>query len=150
MPDAPLRPCATPDCRQLVPRGHCPAHRRVREQTRGTAHQRGYTAYWHQMFRPRFLGLLVEAGIAPVCGAALPAGPQTRHSRCRAAGLLTGTDLHLHHEPPLAEWERRDRSRVCDPCRIQLLCASCHRSVGDGRSFEHDDLMRDRYETAAD
>lgn len=82
-------------------------------------------------FRLYFIGLLVAAGIAPICGAALPDGPQTSHSRCKAHGLETwrsadGSDLHLDHEPGLLPHERIDSLKVCDPKRIQLLCAACH------------------------
>jgi hypothetical protein len=37
-----------------------------------------------------------------------------------------GSQLAMNHEPALEEWERHDRSRVCDPLRIELLCAACH------------------------
>jgi hypothetical protein len=126
---AALRSCATSGCLELVLRGHCARHAPGREQRRGSAHRRGYTAYWHQVFRPSFISLLVQAGISPVCGAALPDGPVTAHSRCQADGLLTGVDLHFHHEPPLTERERLDRAAVCDPRRIQLLCRSCHNAI---------------------
>jgi hypothetical protein len=132
MPTAALRPCATPGCLELVARGHCLQHARHHEQRRGSAHQRGYTSYWHHVFRPSFISLLVQAGISPVCGAALPDGPRTSHSRCQAEGRLTGIDLHLHHQPPLEDWERSDRARVCDPRRIQLLCPSCHNALDGG------------------
>ncbi len=132
MPTASLRPCATPQCGVLVPHGHCAAHQRRTERLRGSAHARGYTSYWHEVFRPFFISLLVNANVAPVCGASLPTGPQTTHSRCQADGLMTGSGLHLHHEPPLEEWERADRARVCDPHRIQLLCASCHHAQAPG------------------
>ncbi|MGE0450855.1 MAG: hypothetical protein AB7Q29_14875 [Vicinamibacterales bacterium] len=78
--------------------------------------------------------LLIRAGIAPVCGAALPDGPQTTHSRCRARGALVsknpdGTDLHFNHWPPLQPHERGDRRAVCDPRRIELLCRTCHNAA---------------------
>jgi hypothetical protein len=79
----------------------------------------------------RFPSHLVVANVAPVCGATLPGGPQTTDSRCRSLGLLTfynedGTALHGDHVPPLRDEERHDRRAVCDPLRIQLLCAACH------------------------
>jgi hypothetical protein len=135
MPTGALRYCAAVNCPALVRSGYCPAHQRPLERRRGSAHARGYTAYWHAIFRPAFIARLVAAGIPPICGAALPGGPQTAHSRCQAAGLVTGTELHLHHEPPLTAEERQQRARVCDPFRIQLLCASCHRAIG--RTIEH-------------
>jgi len=126
---APLRPCSA-GCGALVVRGRCAACSRHREQQRGTATQRGYGAAWLR-FRPRFLAALVEAGILPVCGAALPDGPQTNDSACKAAGRLTfrsddGSSLHFDHDPPLQEHERGRPDAVCDVRRVQLLCASCH------------------------
>ena len=135
MPSAPLRPCAG-GCGVLVKQGRCPACALRLEQRRGTAHQRGYDRAWIN-FRPRYFALLVEAGIVPVCGAALPTGPEKRDSACRDAGLLTfasadDSSLHLDHEPKLEEWERRDVSRVCDERRIVLKCSACH-SAKTGR-----------------
>ena len=37
-----------------------------------------------------------------------------------------GSSLHLDHEPPLQDWERKDKARVCDMNRIVLKCARCH------------------------
>lgn len=47
-PTSPLRPCATPSCKALVPRGHCPAHAQQREHQRPNyATRRLYrTARW--------------------------------------------------------------------------------------------------------
>lgn len=75
--------------------------------------------------------MLIEAGIAPVCGAVLPGGPQTHDSSCQAAGVQTfanpdGSSLHLDHEPPLTDAERQDARSVCNAFRIQLLCSADH------------------------
>jgi hypothetical protein len=126
MPNAPLRPCAG-RCGALVPKGRCSSCSRHVEQKRGSAHSRGYGTAW-EAFRPQFVQMLLEAGIVPCCGASLPTGPQTLHSRCRDEGLLTLTGLHFDHEPPLQDWERQDARKVCDPNRIQLLCATDHAS----------------------
>lgn len=127
MPTAALRPC--PGCRTaLVARGRCASCAKAQDTRRGTSTERGYGSYWRR-FRPQFIGMLVEAGIAPVCGAALPEGPQTKDSQCKAQGLYTLDGLHLDHEPPLTEAERKVRAIVCDPRRIQLLCgARCHQA----------------------
>lgn len=103
-------------------------HQKQVNQRRGSAAQRGYTWAW-QRFRGYFIHLLMQAGITPVCGASLPDGPKTQHSQCAREGRFTADDLHLHHEPPLEDWERSDMRRVCDPYRIQLLCESCHNTA---------------------
>lgn len=78
--------------------------------------------------------MLEVANILRVCGATLPGGPQTMHSQCKAHGRQTvrsqdGSDLAYNHEPPLQDWERSDMRRVCDPRRIELLCAECHNAL---------------------
>jgi hypothetical protein len=102
----------------------------MREQARGSAHERGYTAAWTK-WRPAFRQALISQGIYPSCGAALPTGPRTQDSQCKAQGLLVsrsqdGTDLHFDHEPPLTDDERKDPRKVMDANRIQLLCSACH------------------------
>jgi hypothetical protein len=129
MPTGALRPCPG-HCGTLVTKGRCAACARVQNIHRGSARRRGYDAAW-EAFRPVFIGRLVALGIAPVCGASLPSGPRTNDSACRATGLLIftsadGSSLHFDHDPELTERERHDRQAVCDPARIQLLCASCH------------------------
>lgn len=136
MPDAPLRPCAG-GCGALVRKGRCEDCRPELDRRRGTAASRGYDQFWIA-FRRVFIATLLALGILPVCGAALPDGPKTSDSACKAAGLLTfqsadGSSLHLDHEPPLQDHERTDRRAVCDPKRIQLLCASCHARKKDPR-----------------
>jgi hypothetical protein len=111
-----------------VPFGHCAAHQAHREQARGSRHQRGYTSRWVR-FRAQFTTLLLAQGIPPVCGAALPTGPSTTDSQCRAAGVWTTEDLQLHHDPPLTVAERAHHHLVCDPNRVRFLCASCHSAV---------------------
>jgi len=127
MPTSASRPCPWPRCSNLQP---CPTHARSTDRARGTAHQRGYNGAW-LAFRPQFIAALVQAGILPVCGAALPTGPHTQDSQCQAQGLFTytstdGSSLHLDHEPELQDWERHNVRAVCDPERIVLLCRECH------------------------
>ena len=82
--------------------------------------------------------MLLEAGIPPVCGAALPTGPQTADSLCKAEGRSQGEDLHFDHEPPLTDEERLDPHIVCDPTRIQLLCGSrCHQAKTERERQAH-------------
>lgn len=119
--------------------GRCPACSRVLEQRRGTSTERGYGVAW-RAFRLFFISLLISAGYAPVCGAALADGPKTDHSRCKAQGLETwasadGSSLHFDHEPPLEDHERADTVKVCNPQRIQLLCKACHSAKTGGVSI---------------
>src|ERR1044071_2545330 len=59
------------------------------------------TFYWSTYFRPWVISRLIELGISPTCGARLPDGPSRMDlSHCQQHGLLTGTNLQLHHEPP--------------------------------------------------
>jgi 5-methylcytosine-specific restriction protein A len=136
MPAALLRPCG-PHCPVLVRSGRCAEHRRAAEQRRGSASRRGYGRFWER-FRVWFISLLVSAGSAPVCGASLPGGPDTRRfSQCAQRGVLNDVDLHVDHEPPLTDEERTDRAKVCDPLRVGLLCASCHatKTAGEDGGF---------------
>lgn len=127
MPTALLRPCSEPGgCPELVESGRCPTHARQRERWRGTATARGYTSHWSKVFRPRFIRMLLAAGVAPVCGASLPGGPAMTASTCKAQGFLNDQRLHLHHDPPLRPEERGDRRTVEDPMRCGLLCAADH------------------------
>jgi len=122
MPSAARRPCSQPGCSQLAP---CQQHPRQRREHRPTAARRGYGAMWVR-FRKQFVAMLVSLGIMPACGAALPDGPATQDSACKAEGMLTTDGLHLDHEPPLTEAERSVPSIVCDSSRVQLLCEHCH------------------------
>ena len=54
------------------------------EQRRGSASSRGYESDW-KVFQAPFRSMLSEAGIAPICGAAMPDGPRTNDSECTAA-----------------------------------------------------------------
>lgn len=132
MPFAALRACLQPQCDQLVPRGYCPLHQRQKEHARGTFTERGYGIRWVRFVAWWKDHLVSEFGMAPVCGAAWPGGPNTLpYSRCRQEGRVNGANLHLDHEPPLTQAEREaavrgDRRAVDNPLRCALLCASCH------------------------
>ena len=41
-------------------------------------------------------------------------------------GVVTFTDLELHHEPPLEDWERTHPEIVMDPDRCAFLCKRDH------------------------
>jgi hypothetical protein len=125
MPSAPLSPCrGRVGCPSLTQAGVICAICRP-TYARRSASAQGYTSYW-RAFRLRFVQLLIRAGLAPICGAALPDGPAMRDSICKAEGRTNGAHLHLDHDPPLTPAERSDRRIVCDPQRVGFLCASCH------------------------
>ena len=122
-----LRPCARPHCDQLVESGYCPAHRRDREQQRGTSAERGYGARWRRLrgwFLHRLNHLAVEDGssVGAICGGRLPGAPVTDHSRCLAEGRSNNRDLEVDHIQP----HKGDRRLLLDPLNLQVLCASCH------------------------
>lgn len=109
-------------------RGRCADHARQYERQRGNAAARGRDYHWTYIFRPRFSRMLIAAGIAPACGAALPGGPSMADSLCKAEGRLVAARLRLDHDPPLtaAERESKDRRVIEDPMRCGWLCESCH------------------------
>ena len=121
-----LKPCSEPRCPELVTAGRCQAHTKLKEQRRGSAASRGYDSHWSRVFRPLFIQMLIAAGVAPVCGAALPGGPSMAYSRCKAEGRLNAQRLHLDHDPPLRADERGDRRKVEDPLRVGFLCEADH------------------------
>jgi len=127
MPTSALPFCSHPGCSRRS-RGACPEHRAARHQAtdarRGSRHARGYDSRW-VAFVAAFPRLLMAKGILPICGARLSGIPSPR-SMCTKQGRVTLESLHLDHDPPLEEWERQRSERVCDPQRVQLLCAACH------------------------
>lgn len=135
-PWAPLRPCCTVGCRELIRGhgGHCDTHRRQRERERSARRRASdhevYTHDW-QRFRERFFSNLLASHIVPECGAVLPGGPTTTDSECKRDGIPTFDQLELDHAWPLTLDERAaaaqgDRRAVDDPLRCQLLCRTCH------------------------
>lgn len=136
MPTAALRPCAG-NCGAKVSHGRCPSCSRKQAATRRAGRTLTYAEPWWRAFRTAFVGLLQRQGIAPLCGAKLPDGPTHNPSLCKQQGLKTYASshgsLHLHHEPALTEAEQADRSIVCDPNRIILLCDTCHNADDDHR-----------------
>jgi len=134
MPDAPLRPCAG-GCGAKVKAGRCSSCTQKGNQRRRQGRALTYSEPWWLAFRRTFIGLLVNLGIVPVCGAALPDGPATNPSLCKQQGWLTLAarrgSLHLHHEPSLTTEEQKSRDIVCDPRRIVLLCDACHNAETD-------------------
>jgi hypothetical protein len=141
MPSAMLRACAEPGCPELTRSTRCPTHEKARDAEdrtrRGSRTARGYDEHWQHFRLVTFPNLLMAADIARVCGAALPGGPSMTASTCKAQGRLVarsrdGTDLHLHHDPPLTDEERKNPRIVCDPLRVGYLCADDHRRAHPG------------------
>lgn len=122
MPVAATRLCPG-GCGALVTRGRCQAC--TRRVLPGSTTERGYDGMWRR-FRKRYVSLLVQQGIVPCCGATLPNGPQCGPTECQQQRLITVSNLHLDHEPPLRDAERRDPRKVCDPLRVRLLCQREH------------------------
>ncbi len=112
MPDRPPRPCATPGCPALVPKGRCATHQRARyaeqDAQRGTSTERGYGVLWRRI---RAQVLSEE----PLCRACAFEGFVTRadevdHALPKALG---GTDarenlqaLCAHHNASKRDTER--------------------------------------------
>ncbi|MCU0973719.1 MAG: HNH endonuclease [Burkholderiales bacterium] len=105
MPTRPLRPCAQPGCRELVPAGRCRAHARQQEQARGSHGARGYDRRWE---RVRALVLQAE----PLCQV------------CQAEGRVTAAN-EVHHLVPIAV----DPSRRLELANLQPLCKACHAAI---------------------
>lgn len=127
MPEAALRPCPG-NCGAKVKSGRCPScTTKVERRRGGSAWQRGYDQHWNHFRSVTFPDLLVEAGLIPMCGVALPGGPAMRESMCKHAGFyVSGPGLQLHHDPPLQDWERDHPELMCDPMRCGYLCRACH------------------------
>ena len=127
MPTATLPFCPVPGCSERS-HGPCRTHRAAKHQQvdarRGSRHERGYDSKWVR-FIVTFRQMLIARRIIPACGAKL-SGILSSRSQCVAQGRITLEGLHLDHDPPLEDWERRDPRRVCDPHRVGFLCAACH------------------------
>ena len=119
MPSAPLRPCASSGCRDVSDQSRCPKHRREKrakaEQTRLTAHQRGYDRRWRE-FRKVWLNK------RPFCGDRLD-GPSSEHSLCAAEGRFTAATVVDHIVPHSGPGD----PMFYDERNLQSLCAvPCH------------------------
>jgi 5-methylcytosine-specific restriction protein A len=109
MPFSPARPCSTPGCPQLVPRGQyrCEQHertdRRRRDAAIGSAAARGYD---HQWRKRRAAHLASE----PLC------------RMCRDKGLIVPATVADHIVP-----HRGDKTLFMG--ELQSLCTRCHAST---------------------
>jgi hypothetical protein len=129
MPSSPVPFCPVAGCAQRS-RGPCAQHRAQRhartDAQRGSRHARGYDARWVR-FRAVFFQMLIARHLVPMCGARLSGLPSPQ-SHCAQQQRVMCDDLQLDHDPPLEAWERSHPERVCDPQRVQFLCAACHAS----------------------
>lgn len=113
MPTRPGRACNSVGCAEIVRDGHsrCPAHRREREQRRGSSSQRGYGSAWREI-RDRFIRE------NPLC------------IFCQAEGrIVPATDVdHII--------AKRDGGRD-EWSNLRSLCHACHsrRTVRDNGGF---------------
>lgn len=108
-----LRPCPHPGCPVLTREGPCPAHRRQREQARGSFRQRGYSSAWDRAaayFRMRY----------PLCGMR-PGGRKPVMSECYDDGRATPAYQTDHVKPHKGNmelfWDEHDN--------WQSLCRAC-------------------------
>ncbi len=110
MPTAPPRAC--PRCKGLVYGGRCQTCARARDQARGSAHQRGYTAAWHA-FSSDWLQRF------PWCGTRHDGQRHLAHSRCAQHGLqvrATCTDHILSLSLGGAHMNVANSQSLCGNC----------------------------------
>lgn len=97
----------------LVTRGFCAKHARTTDQeTRGTAHERGYTARWHRYSAARLKRL-------PVCGMREDGSLDARYSRCVQQGIRRAADCTDHIVPLRlggAMWDIHNHISLCRAC----------------------------------
>lgn len=96
-----MRVCPTAGCPELTPGGPCVAHRRQREQQRGTRQARGYDAQ-HDRLRRQWARRINTGTV--------------RCARCTKP-ILPGSDWHLDHSD--------DRLTY-----LGASCATCNTSAG--------------------
>lgn len=102
MPTAPLRPCAAPGCRGLVPYGRCKAHTQQRERDRGSAHERGYDRDWSKLS-------IIFRREHPFC------------ADCELRGIVKASKCVDHVIP-----HRGNESLRMDRDNLRALCWACH------------------------
>ena len=108
VPRRPNKPCAYPNCPQLIEPGqrYCPTHKaqsqRVADTHRATAHQRGYTSTWRRA-RKRYLAA------CPLC------------VECKGQGRITAATVVDHIIP-----HQGDMELFWDEGNWQSMCSVCH------------------------
>jgi 5-methylcytosine-specific restriction protein A len=104
MPYAARRPCATPFCGVLVPRGHCPHHQRDREH-----HRRNYDV--RRLYRTKRWQVLREQVL------------RDQGQRCAACHHLF-VELEIDHIVK----HGGDQVAFFNRDGVQGLCRSCHQA----------------------
>lgn len=94
-----LRPCATPRCPVLVPKGHCPQHARENERRRYNSE----TRKWYSTDAWRVLRLIV-LGDNPLC------------VDCRLAPSTEVDHITPHRGNYALFWDRTNLQGLCHPC----------------------------------
>jgi 5-methylcytosine-specific restriction protein A len=96
-PKAPLKPCTTPGCPELVAHGKCKAHARATDHERPNSATRGYDATWRKLRAQ----VLIERPWCEQPGCYKPATDVHHITRRRDGGPDERTNLmslcHQHH-----------------------------------------------------
>lgn len=104
MPSRPKKPCAHPDCPELVEPGekYCDQHKPLHPVEIRSASSRGYNRQWQRVSRQ----FLVSH---PLC------------AKCLERGIYTKATVVDHIVP-----HRGDQKLFWDPANWQALCKPCH------------------------
>ena len=103
MPSAALGICVEPGC-PVRANGRCPAHRRAKDQRRGTRHQRGYTNRWADYSKARLAR-------HPWC-VGYPVG---HHAGLPVLATCTDHILSAKARPDLF-WDEANHQSLCADC----------------------------------
>lgn len=114
MPTAALRPCLTPGCPELVPRGRCARHDRAAQvadrQRRGTRTERGYSNHWG---RARVVFLSAN----PLCR------PCSRKSPPQITPATVVDHIVDHKGDQRLFWDRANWQPSCERCHNERVDA---------------------------
>jgi 5-methylcytosine-specific restriction protein A len=117
MPEPPLKPCAYPNCRELVRKGMCALHRRQTAFVRDPERKRLYGHAWRRLRK----AWLAEH---PWC------------EECFKQGFYVQAE-QVHHRVP-----HRGDVDVFWESPLESLCASCHSRKTAGEMHKKKDLKR--------
>lgn len=107
MPNAPLRPCPSPQCPNLVRKGYCDTHRKARERERKARPDRQTDIAF---FNSREWKALRREAL------------RRDLYTCQECKAPQASGLHVHHV--LSRDERPDLALVLE--NVTCLCAECH------------------------